>query len=60
MGKKPLKIEDGRIKEMGSSDDLPNQPDIEELRELLAVLVQELMEIGLEFNDKRLLTLLNK
>lgn len=58
MKKKPVKIEDGRLKEFNTSDELPNQDEIKEIKSLMAYMVFELMELGIEFKNKRLIELL--
>lgn len=60
MEKKPLKIQDGRIKEFSLYDDLPNQSGIDENKQLIAKLVTCLMEQGIDIVDDDLLELLNE
>lgn len=60
MIQKPIKQEEGRLKEFKSTDELPNQPDIQELQQLLALLVFELVNFGFEIKDKRLTNLIEK
>lgn len=56
--KKPIKNEDGKLKEFNSSDNLPNQDEIDELKDLLSELVKELLTIGFPINSTKLLKLL--
>jgi hypothetical protein len=56
--KKPIKLEEGSLKEFKPSDELPNQPDINEVKELVSCLVKELIQIGLPISDIKLLKLL--
>lgn len=60
MEQKPIKLDlnDGKLKQFSSTDDLPNQPDIEEIQLAFAELVWELSEMGIKFKSKRLLSFL--
>lgn len=54
---KPIKLEEGNLKQFLSSDELPNQKEIEELKDLIGELVKELIELGLPIYNEKLLKL---
>lgn len=56
--KKPIKVDQGKLKEFSSSDDLPNQSELNELKEIVADLVKDLISIGLPLKSERLYKLL--
>lgn len=57
---KPLKLKEGKIKEFDNNDELPNQPDIDDLRTIVALMILEMEEMGIHFKDPRILNLLNE
>lgn len=52
--KRPIKNNEGKLKEFENTDELPNQPDIEELRYAFALLIFELNEQGIEFESEEI------
>lgn len=57
MDKKPVKIEEGRLKEFTSVDTLPNQQEIEELKAIVTEIVKELISIGIPLKSEKLIKL---
>lgn len=57
---KPIRAVDGKLKEMSSTDDLPNQVDIYELQQVLIKLIDKLLEIGLPIQDEQILNFYSK
>lgn len=58
--KKPIKNADGLLKEFDTTDELPNQWQIDELNEIVKALVQDLVQIGIPLKSEILINLLNK
>lgn len=60
MTQKPIKIDlnDGKLKQFSVNDDLPNQPDVEELKLALGELVFTLIEMGIRIENPKILKFL--
>lgn len=57
---KPLKLEDGKVKQFSDSDVLPNDSEITRNNTLMQKLLFELSLQGFRFNDTDLINELNK
>lgn len=57
--KKPIVLTEGQMEQLQNGDYLPNQPEIDELKRLIGILVLELVEFGIEIEDEDLLDLMD-
>lgn len=57
--KQPIVLTDGQMEQLQNGDYLPNQPEIDEIKKLVAILVLELVEMGIQIENPKLLQLLN-
>lgn len=58
--KKPIKNYDGKLKEWESSDELPNQPDIDYLTYIVRQMAFELQAIGIKWQNEEILKLISQ
>lgn len=58
MKKNPIVLTEGQLEQLQAGDYLPNQQDIDELREIIILLVNEISEMGLPIQSEKLVKLL--
>lgn len=58
--KKPIKNNNGALKEWENGDDLPNQPDIDYLTSIIQKMAFELQVMGLKWQDEEILKLISE
>lgn len=54
MEKNPIVLTDGQLEQLQNGDYLPNQPDIDALNHLVALIVLELKEQGFHFESEEI------
>lgn len=54
MKKQPIVLTEGQLEQLQSGDYLPNQPDIDALNHLVALIVLELREQGFYFESEEI------
>jgi hypothetical protein len=58
--KQPIVLTEGQQEQLQNGDYLPNQPEIDELRRILAKVIRGLNYLGIEFLDEDINSFQNK